>query len=160
MAKYRTTYVEGLLQHCRAGRVFTTWDQLAAATGRLTSVSPNLQGRTVSFFLSWTPVIPAGIPKGEIEAGGRTVNMRSALISSDGFTFLCADFEQIEVFPLLRMLCNTLLSSCGSMQPCSWIQHSWQPPGREGTSSVAWRLPGWTSSSPPSLRKTGSGPSA
>ena len=97
VAKYRTTYVEGLLQHCRAGRVFTTWDQLAAATGRLTSVSPNLQGRTFSFLLSLTPVILAGIPKGEIEAGGRTVNMRSALISSDGFTFLCADFEQIEV---------------------------------------------------------------
>lgn len=81
VAKYRTTYVEGLLQHCQGGRVFTCWDQLAAATGRLTSVSPNLQG----------------IPKGEIEAGGQTINLRSSLVSSEERVFLCADFEQIEL---------------------------------------------------------------
>lgn len=81
LAKLRSTYVEGLQHHCQAGRVFTSWDQLAAATGRLTSVTPNLQG----------------VPKGDIEAGGRTVRLRSSIVPSGGFVFLCADFEQIEL---------------------------------------------------------------
>ena len=81
LAKHRSTYVEGLQHHCQAGRVFTSWDQLAAATGRLTSVTPNLQG----------------VPKGDIKAGGRTVRLRSSIVPSAGFVFLCADFEQIEL---------------------------------------------------------------
>ena len=44
MAKYKSTYVEGILAHAgNGGKVATSWDQIAAATGRVTSVSPNIQ---------------------------------------------------------------------------------------------------------------------
>ena len=80
LAKYKTTYVDGILGHCKMGKVFTIWDQVAAATGRVTSVSPNLQA----------------IPKGDIDIGSRTINLRSPIIPNQGCQFLAADFEQIE----------------------------------------------------------------
>merc|ERR1719233_1694910 len=80
VAKYKTTYVEGILAHCRKNKVYTTWDQVAAATGRITSVSPNLQA----------------LPKGAIDIGSITINLRSPFIPTKGFKFLAADFEQIE----------------------------------------------------------------
>ena len=80
VAKYKTTYVEGILAHCKKGKVFTTWDQVAAATGRITSVSPNLQA----------------LPKGVIKLDSITINLRSPFIPTKGFKFLAADFEQIE----------------------------------------------------------------
>ena len=44
LTKYKTTYVDGILSHLsHLSRVSTCWDQIAAATGRVTSVSPNLQ---------------------------------------------------------------------------------------------------------------------
>ena len=80
LAKYKTTYVEGILGHCKKGKVFTIWDQVAAATGRVTSVSPNLQA----------------IPKGDLDVGIKTINLRSPIRPTQGFKFLAADFEQIE----------------------------------------------------------------
>nr|CAD7444564.1 unnamed protein product [Timema bartmani] len=41
--KIRSTYVEGMIQHIQRNYIFTTWEQTAAATGRLTSSNPNLQ---------------------------------------------------------------------------------------------------------------------
>jgi DNA polymerase I-like protein with 3'-5' exonuclease and polymerase domains len=63
LAKYKTTYVEGILGHCKMGKVFTIWDQVAAATGRVTSVSPNLEA----------------IPKGDLDIGSKTINLRSPI---------------------------------------------------------------------------------
>ena len=83
LAKYQTTYVDGLLSHLSPGRarVSTCWDQIAAATGRVTSVSPNLQA----------------VPKGVTDLGdGTLVNIRAFLQPSQGRAFLSADFEQIE----------------------------------------------------------------
>ena len=80
LAKYKTTYVEGILGHCKKGKVFTIWDQVAAATGRVTSVSPNLQA----------------ILKGDLDIGSKTINLRFAIRPTQGFKFLAADLEQIE----------------------------------------------------------------
>jgi DNA polymerase-1 len=33
LAKYKTTYVEGILGHYKIGKVYTIWDQVAAANG-------------------------------------------------------------------------------------------------------------------------------
>ena len=61
LAKYKTTYVDGILSHLSLGRVSTCWDQIAAATGRVTSVSPNLQA----------------VPKGVVEVdSGTLINIR------------------------------------------------------------------------------------
>ena len=83
LTKYKTTYVDGILSHLsHLSRVSTCWDQIAAATGRVTSVSPNLQA----------------VPKGVTDLGGdgTLVNIRAAFQPSAGRTFLSADFEQIE----------------------------------------------------------------
>jgi hypothetical protein len=48
--KSKSTWVDGLMQHCVGGKIFTTWDQIGAATGRLTSVSPNLQVWWMGFY--------------------------------------------------------------------------------------------------------------
>ena len=81
VAKIKTTFVDGILCHVRGGKVTTTWDQIAAATGRVTSVSPNIQA----------------IPKGEIDIGeGRVINIRDSFIPPPNCLFLAADFEQIE----------------------------------------------------------------
>jgi len=80
LAKYKTTYVEGILAYYKMGKVFTCWDQVAAATGRITSVSPNLQA----------------IPKGDIDIDIKTINLRTPIVPTKGFKFLAADFEQIE----------------------------------------------------------------
>ena len=82
MAKYKGTYVDGILGHVGGdSRVVTSWDQVATATGRVTSVSPNIQA----------------IPKGEIDIGGGClINIRDAFIPPPGHMFLSADFEQIE----------------------------------------------------------------
>lgn len=54
---------------------------MAAATGRVTSVSPNIQA----------------IPKGEIEIGDDCViNIRDSFMAPPGYKYLTADFEQIE----------------------------------------------------------------
>ena len=82
LAKYKTTYVDGILSHLSLGRVSTCWDQIAAATGRVTSVSPNLQA------------VPKGVT--DLGEGGTLINIRAVFQPSVGRTFLSADFEQIE----------------------------------------------------------------
>ena len=88
LAKYKTTYVDGILSHLSLGRVSTCWDQIAAATGRVTSVSPNLQA---------VPKVPKGVTDlGEEGKEGTFINIRAVFQPSVGRTFLSADFEQIE----------------------------------------------------------------
>jgi hypothetical protein len=41
--KLKSTYVDGIMAHVKQGMLMTHWDQTAAATGRLTSTSPNIQ---------------------------------------------------------------------------------------------------------------------
>ncbi|MFQ5670655.1 MAG: DNA polymerase I [Acidobacteriota bacterium] len=79
LAKLRGTYTEALpaLVHPDTGRVHTSFNQAATATGRLSSSDPNLQN------------IPA---RGEI---GREI--RRAFIPADGAVLLVADYNQVEL---------------------------------------------------------------
>lgn len=79
LKKLLSTYVEALplLVNARTGKIHTSYNQAIAATGRLSSVNPNLQN------------IPI-----------RTVNgreIRKAFIPSEGNMFLSADYSQIEL---------------------------------------------------------------
>ncbi len=80
LKKLLSTYVEALPQivNSKTGKIHTSYNQAIAATGRLSSVNPNLQN------------IPI-----------RTVNgreIRKAFIASDDeHTFLSADYSQIEL---------------------------------------------------------------
>jgi DNA polymerase-1 len=83
--KLQSTYVSALptLVHANTGRVHTTYSQVIAATGRLSSVNPNLQNIPIRTEL------------------GRAVR-RCFTASSPDRLFLCADYSQIE----LRLLAH------------------------------------------------------
>ena len=78
LAKLNGTYVEGLLPLVdRAGRVHSTFDQTATATGRISSSEPNLQN------------IPVRTEEGK--------EIRQAFLPREGWVLLDADYSQIEL---------------------------------------------------------------
>jgi DNA polymerase I len=79
LSKLSSTYVESLLKVAdkQTHRVHTTYSQLGAATGRMSSNDPNLQN------------IPTGV--------GYASEIKSCFIPSEGNIFLVADYSQIEI---------------------------------------------------------------
>ena len=78
LEKLRSTYVDALLPLIDDdGRVRGRFNQMAAATGRLSQEQPNLQN------------IPVRSEEGRI--------IRKAFVSEEGHTFLVADYSQIEL---------------------------------------------------------------
>jgi len=76
--KLNGTYVEGMLPLVdRNGRVHSTFDQVATATGRLSSSEPNLQN------------IPVRTEEGR--------ELRKVFIPQEGWVLLDADYSQIEL---------------------------------------------------------------
>ncbi|MEO6095152.1 MAG: DNA polymerase I [Fibrobacteria bacterium] len=82
--KLLNTYIEALptMVHPLTGRVHTSYSQVIAATGRLSSINPNLQN------------IPIRTESGRL--------IRKCFIPSPGRLLLCADYSQIE----LRLLAH------------------------------------------------------
>ena len=84
LAKLQGTYIEGLLKLIEDdGRIHSTLNQTRAATGRLSSESPNLQN------------IPVRTELG--------VRIRDAFTASPGRTLVIADYSQIELRILAHM---------------------------------------------------------
>ncbi len=78
LTKLNSTYVEGLLRLTDAtGRVHSTFDQVATATGRISSSEPNLQN------------IPVRTEEGK--------EIRQAFLPRTGWVLLDADYSQIEL---------------------------------------------------------------
>jgi DNA polymerase I len=79
LAKLKSTYADSLptLIHPGTGRIHTSFNQLVAATGRLSSSNPNVQN------------IPV-----RTELGRR---IRAAFVPDPGWQFLAADYSQIEL---------------------------------------------------------------
>ena len=84
VSKLLSTYLETLPQQVNpaTGRIHTSFNQIGAATGRLSSTDPNLQN------------IPVRSPRGEV--------IRRGFVPREGHRFIVADYSQIE----LRLLAH------------------------------------------------------
>ncbi|TVR60078.1 MAG: DNA polymerase I [Spirochaetaceae bacterium] len=85
LSKLKSTYVDSLpkLVNPRTGRIHTNFNVTGTATGRLSSIEPNLQN----------------IPIRDEE--GRRI--RSAFVSDHGWSFVTADYAQIELVVLAHL---------------------------------------------------------
>ncbi|WAR22108.1 DPOLN-like protein [Mya arenaria] len=95
LQKLKSTYIDGMLSCVRDGALYTHWDQTAAATGRLTSYQPNIQA------IPKLPVTIGGLKTCFIpdKDSNSTVEIyaRDPFVSRPGYTFIAADFQQIEL---------------------------------------------------------------
>ena len=83
--KLKSTYIDALPQlvHPRTGRVYTSFNQAVAATGRLSSSDPNLQNIPIRTEL------------------GRQI--RRAFVAAPGHVLISADYSQIELRVLAHL---------------------------------------------------------
>ena len=114
LTKYKiiyTRYVDGILSHL--SRVSTCWDQIAAATGRVTSVSPNLQA----------------VPKGGtwVETGlSSTSEPPSSPLPAAPSSLLTSSRSSSEYSSISpRTLRSTRLSGRAEMSSTSWLLSGW-----------------------------------
>ncbi|XP_076403114.1 DNA polymerase nu isoform X12 [Peromyscus maniculatus bairdii] len=90
--KIKSTFVDGLLAYMKKGSISSTWNQTGTVTGRLSAKHPNIQG------ISKNPIQiskPRDFKGKEEETV--TISPRTLFVSSEGHTFLAADFSQIEL---------------------------------------------------------------
>ncbi len=83
-AKLKSTYIDALLRlRAQDGRIHTSFDQVATATGRISSNEPNLQN------------IPVRTEMGR--------EIRGAFVAGEGMRLVDADYSQIELRVLAHM---------------------------------------------------------
>jgi DNA polymerase-1 len=88
--KLKSTYIDALPNYINPAthRIHTSWNQTIVATGRVSSSNPNLQN----------------IPKDGLEYGKEyDVDVRSAFKAKRGWSFISADYSQIELRVLAQL---------------------------------------------------------
>ncbi len=91
LTKLKSTYIDSLPESVDpgTGRIHTTFNQIGAATGRLSSHDPNLQN------------IPVRTERGEM--------IRRCFVPADGMSFVVADYSQVELRLLAHLSQDKLL---------------------------------------------------
>ena len=92
LSKLKSTYLDALpaLVNARTGRLHTSFNQVAASTGRLSSLHPNLQNIPIR------------------TAEGRQVR-RAFVPGEDGMLLVCADYSQVELRVLAHFSGDTAM---------------------------------------------------
>ncbi len=88
--KLKSTYIDALPTYInpKTEKIHTSWNQTLVATGRLSSSNPNMQN----------------IPKDGLEYGKEyDVDVRSAFKAKKGWSFISADYSQIELRVLAQL---------------------------------------------------------
>ncbi len=88
--KLKSTYIDALPEYInpKTEKIHTSWNQTLVATGRLSSSNPNMQN----------------IPKDGLEFGKEyDVDVRSAFKAKRGWSFISADYSQIELRVLAQL---------------------------------------------------------
>uniref|UniRef100_UPI0037E9352C DNA polymerase nu n=1 Tax=Semicossyphus pulcher TaxID=241346 RepID=UPI0037E9352C len=100
--KIKSTFVDGILS-CMMSKSYisSTWHQTSVVTGRISAKHPNFQA---------LPRQPLQITKKQYVQGKEeevvTVHPRAMFIPQDGWTFLSADFCQVELRLLAHLSCD------------------------------------------------------
>ncbi|XP_061189535.1 DNA polymerase nu-like [Saccostrea echinata] len=106
LQKLKSTYIDGMMSAVVDGYLSTHWDQTSAATGRLSSHSPNIQAiPKTSSLISVNSTTKQCVDGNETGEKSVEIFARDSFISHDGWSFLSADFQQIEL-RLLAHLAN------------------------------------------------------
>ncbi|KAL3865181.1 hypothetical protein ACJMK2_006798 [Sinanodonta woodiana] len=105
LQKLKCTYVDGILSCVKNDKLLTHWDQTAAATGRVTSFQPNVQS------IPKVPVTIISINKSYVIDEEKEVEIfaRDPFISHEGYSFMAADFQQIELRLLAHLASDPIL---------------------------------------------------
>ena len=76
LSKIKSTYIDGLQQYMKFGKLYPSWDQTSAATGRLSAFNPNVQG----------------LPKDSVEMNSKSElgksSVREIIVPSQSFKFV------------------------------------------------------------------------
>ncbi|XP_041133569.1 DNA polymerase nu-like [Polyodon spathula] len=95
--KIKSTYVDGIMSCMKKSYISSTWNQTGTVSGRLSAKHPNIQA---------IPKQPIQITRKQYIQGKEpevvTIHPRSMFITEEGWTFLAADFSQVE----LRLLAH------------------------------------------------------
>ncbi len=94
--KLKSTYIDALPNYINpeTGKIHTSWNQAGVATGRISSSNPNLQN----------------IPTDGLEFGKKyDVNIRASFQAEAGWSFVSADYSQIELRILAQFSKDTAL---------------------------------------------------
>ncbi|XP_067117220.1 DNA polymerase nu [Osmerus mordax] len=132
--KVKSTFVDGILS-CMVNKnlISSTWHQTSAVTGRITAKNPNFQA---------LPRQPIQITKKqyiqEKEAEVVAVHPRAMFIPQDGWTFLAADFCQVELRLLAHLSSDPELLkifSDAQADVFSMLASQWKGVGEKNVSS-------------------------
>ncbi|XP_066537770.1 DNA polymerase nu isoform X2 [Hoplias malabaricus] len=131
--KIKSTFLDGILSCVTKSFISSTWNQTSTVSGRLSAKHPNFQA---------LPKQPVQIVKKQNIQGKETelvtVHPRSMFIPQDGWTFLSADFCQVEL-RLLAHLSSDPALLCIFQNPeadvFTMLASQWKGVSEDGVSS-------------------------